>query len=333
MSLLATLSVLERIGKRFHQSFSYRVLSKEGKLPLSLPGEVEVVTRENLWRVLQKIRTSHAVVVGGGSLLQDVTSFRSLAYYFFLLQWAVLWQKPIFFYGGGLGPFQRNISRWMVSGVLRKAFLLLRDAESERLALSLGVSPERVFLGTDPVFSLPHLWRRSGNSHKIVFFLRALDPHQEDMFYDALRSLKGRISPIELVAFHGELDGECVERLAKKLGMRGFSFYRMEELQEYFAEVAFVFSMRLHPLILATMLDIPWFGFDVDPKIRSLSILLGGENLLSLGKLSAEILWNAFQRGKDMSPGLENVRELLLERSYKMEEKLGQLLTFWEKKV
>ncbi|MGQ9473380.1 MAG: hypothetical protein ACUVRN_04960, partial [Candidatus Caldatribacteriaceae bacterium] len=38
LSLLATLSALERIGEKFHQSFSYRVLSKERKFSLPLPG-------------------------------------------------------------------------------------------------------------------------------------------------------------------------------------------------------------------------------------------------------------------------------------------------------
>ncbi|MGQ9473379.1 MAG: polysaccharide pyruvyl transferase family protein, partial [Candidatus Caldatribacteriaceae bacterium] len=272
------------------------------------------------------------VVVGGGSLLQDVTSFRSLAYYFFLLRWAIFWQKPVIFYGGGLGPFQRNISRWVVSKVLHKAFLLLRDAESERLALSLGVSPEQVFGGVDPVFSLAPSWRKSRNPHKIVFFLRALNPRWEVIFYDALQSFKKKVSAIELVAFHKELDGECVERMAKKLGVQGVFFDRVEKLQEYFAEIAFVFSMRLHPLVLATMLGVPWFGFDLDPKIRSLSAPLGGGNLLSLEELSGETLWSAFQRGEDITPKLGKMRELFLERSYKMEETLGQVLTFWERR-
>ena len=50
-------------------------------------------------------------VVGGGSLLQDSTSFRSLIYYSFLLWWAQIFHRPLIFYRCGLGPFHKVLSQ------------------------------------------------------------------------------------------------------------------------------------------------------------------------------------------------------------------------------
>ncbi|MGB9553674.1 MAG: polysaccharide pyruvyl transferase family protein, partial [bacterium] len=140
-----------------------------------------MVSRKSFPGVLEAVRGSDALVVGGGSLLQDVTSFRSLAYYVSILRWALFWGKPILFYGCGLGPLRRFLSRFMVSQVLRRSFLILRDEESQDLALRLRASPSQVFLGADPVFALGDLeGRRQSGSRKVAVFLRPVDGWPEE---------------------------------------------------------------------------------------------------------------------------------------------------------
>lgn len=56
---------------------------------------------KGIWRVLSSAR---CMVSGGGSLLQDATSKRSLPYYLSLVELALLRRVPVVMYAQGLGP-------------------------------------------------------------------------------------------------------------------------------------------------------------------------------------------------------------------------------------
>ncbi len=286
-----------------------------------------MVSRKSFPGVLEAVRGSDALVVGGGSLLQDVTSFRSLAYYVSILRWALFWGKPILFYGCGLGPLRRFLSRFMVSQVLRRSFLILRDEESQDLALRLRASPSQVFLGADPVFALGDLeGRRQSGSRKVAVFLRPVDGWPEEVLFESLRAIVPQVPHMELVAFHRERDGSVVDRFARELGVPGVFFEGVEELLRYFEEVEMVLSFRLHPLILATLFGIPWVAFDVDPKIRALAALSGGENLLAPGAIGAETLGRLYEERYRFREKGAKVKELLLTRSRTMREYLLKCL-------
>lgn len=327
MSLLATLRAVGELGEEKGARFSCGVLCRSAHPFLGLPEGVEVVSRESFPRVLAQVRESCALIVGGGSLLQDVTSFRSLAYYLAILRFALLWGKPVLFYGCGLGPFKRALSRWMVSRVLRRSFLLLRDEESCHLARQLGTRPSRVVLGVDPVFLLQDLLpEKKDLPQKVAVFLRAVDKEKGEILFRSLRDLLPRVPEMELVAFHRELDGEFVDGLAMRLGVRSFSFTNPEEVFAYFQRVGMVFSMRFHPLVLATMLEIPWVAFDVDPKIRALASLFSGENLLSLERVSPEALTSLYKKRYLLAEKGKEVKALFSTRSQMMREKLFDFL-------
>lgn len=276
---------------------------------------------------MNQVRESCALIVGGGSLLQDATSFRSLAYYLAILRFALFWGKPILFYGCGLGPFTRTLSRWMVSRVLRRSFLLLRDEESCHLARQLGTRPSRVVLGVDPVFLLQDLLpEKNAHPQKVAVFLRAVGGEKKEVLFRSLRALLPRVPEMELVAFHRELDGDFVDGLATRLGVRSRSFEQTEEVFTYFQGVGMVFSMRFHPLVLATMLEIPWVAFDVDPKLRALASLFSGENLLSLEGLSPEALTALYEKRALLAERNRAVNARLSARSQMMREKLFDFL-------
>ena len=84
---------------------------------------VETVPRRSLPLVLKALRRCRALVLGGGSLLQDSTSFKSLLYYAALIGAARLQDKPVLLWGQGLGPLQRR-RRVSTSSAMAGAFRL-----------------------------------------------------------------------------------------------------------------------------------------------------------------------------------------------------------------
>ena len=105
---------------------------------------VATVDRRRLGAVLVALNHGDALVFGGGSLLQDATSFASLLYYAALVAAARLRGRSVLLWAQGLGPLRRRRSRLLVRALLRLVNgCSWRDAQSAALARELGWRPDR----------------------------------------------------------------------------------------------------------------------------------------------------------------------------------------------
>ena len=95
---------------------------------------VKAVKRFNLKDVIKTIQNCDVLVSGGGSLLQDVTSLKSLIYYAFIIALGLLFNKKVIIFAQGIGPY-----------------VTVRDENSLKLLEKLGVKSELV---CDPIYSL-----------------------------------------------------------------------------------------------------------------------------------------------------------------------------------
>ena len=75
---------------------------------------VAAVDRMSPKEVIRAIKNCDMFISGGGSLLQDVTSNRSLLYYLALLRLAKLFGKKVMIYSQGIGPVNgaKNQNPW-----------------------------------------------------------------------------------------------------------------------------------------------------------------------------------------------------------------------------
>lgn len=65
----------------------------------------------NRWKIgtiIQEIKKSDLLIMGGGSLLQDATSPRSVIYYLGIAMIAKILRKPVIFYAQGIGPITKK---------------------------------------------------------------------------------------------------------------------------------------------------------------------------------------------------------------------------------
>ncbi|WP_415841350.1 polysaccharide pyruvyl transferase family protein, partial [Paenibacillus alkaliterrae] len=117
---------------------------------------VESVRRMHPGDLWNALRRSDGLISGGGSLLQDATSAKTIPYYTGVMKLAQLLGKPTFAYSQGIGPVNR---RWMdplIRGVMkRSAYVSVRDAESAALLARIGVPSDRIEVVPDPVMGLP----------------------------------------------------------------------------------------------------------------------------------------------------------------------------------
>lgn len=245
---------------------------------------VETVQRRSLKAVLAALQGVDALVLGGGSLLQDSTSFKSLLYYAALIVAARLRGKPVLLWGQGLGPLKRRRSRWLVRGLLPLASAISwRDQGSANLAEGWGV-PGRV--APDPVWGLqPKPWRGKGGAIVVCFrpspglgaagwlpYLQALD---------CLAEVGDR--EVIWLAFHGHQDRGLLDSLgsqdllpaALRARSREVVPAHTREAMAVFAGAGLVVAMRLHGLILAALAGSPVVALSYDPKVAAAASVLG----------------------------------------------------------
>ena len=67
----------------------------------------------SLGKVIKTLKNADVLISGGGSLLQDVTSTKSLFYYLFVIGAALFFQKDVIIFAQGIGPIKNPISRFI----------------------------------------------------------------------------------------------------------------------------------------------------------------------------------------------------------------------------
>ena len=250
---------------------------------------VATVDRRSLPAVFQALGRCDALVLGGGSLLQDATSFQSLIYYGALITAARAQGKPVLLWGQGLGPLRRRRSRWLVRGLLPlTTSCSWRDPESAALAQRLGwrhqANQAGAGIGTDPVWaSEPQQWR--GRGGPIVLCWRPVAGLEGQAWRPWLAALEQLAPDRELLwlPFHGSQDRGLLDRLnaegvlsaALQARSREVLAERPREAMAVASTAGLVLAMRLHGLILAAVSGAPTAALSYDPKVAAAAQALG----------------------------------------------------------
>lgn len=153
--LQSILLALEQQGREQGIQIEPIVLSANPARTSELYG-VRAVPRMKLGAVMAALRESHGLISGGGSLLQDATSPRTIPYYLLILKLAQWLGKPTFIYSQGIGPVHRRLFYGPIRRTVAKsAYISVRDEESAQLLGRMGVAHERIEIVPDPVMCLP----------------------------------------------------------------------------------------------------------------------------------------------------------------------------------
>ncbi|MCY4360509.1 polysaccharide pyruvyl transferase CsaB [Candidatus Synechococcus spongiarum] len=230
-------------------------------------------------RLLLALMRVQVLVLGGGSLLQDSTSRRSLLYYVALILAARLLGRTVLLWGQGLGPLNARTSRFLARLSLQLVQgITWRDEPSAAMAAAWGIHAP---VGRDPVWSLP---RRNANSvdgppagavclcWRPTPLLSAAGWRQLEN--QVIEDAKRHQAPVCLVPFHVRQDAALLQGCAARLQAVGLTcrvwhprtpWHFMEGL----ASVGLVVAMRLHAVILAAMADRPLLALCYDPKVNA----------------------------------------------------------------
>lgn len=231
--------------------------------------------------VIKAMREADALVMGGGTLLQDVTSGKNVLYYVGIMRLAQWLRKPVFFLAQGGGPLQNKKWYKLIAKTLNRcAFLSARDDESRTLFTSIGVT-KRFSLTSDPALalSIPSnlsvAWPFANQKKTVVFSVR---PWEEDTLLEreckeTIRTLVEKDVNVLVIPFHTPNDIPLSSAIVEGFPPDRVSLYKgihtVPTILSVIQKADAVVGMRLHALVFAASQGTPFVGISYDPKIDS----------------------------------------------------------------
>jgi polysaccharide pyruvyl transferase CsaB len=230
---------------------------------------------------------SDLLIGGGGSLFQDRTSLRSLAYYSFLVLLAKLCRKRILMYGQGIGPLRSFIGRTLSGWILSMADLItVRDRLSIIALAELNVRKPEVFITAEPLMVFNELPQAAINDFWLNYPAEkrfrvglVIQNHgfMQKKFWDQLLECIGWDQNIEIYLIPiDEQDLKFLQELSASSNIILLALGKeWEDLQKVIGGLDLVASTRLHGLVAAAVQNVPCLGIAVDPKIEGFCLQTG----------------------------------------------------------
>jgi len=240
------------------------------------------INRNNLLDILRVLKKADAFISGGGGLLQDKTSSRSLIYYISLINLAQLLNKKTILFAQGIGPIYKKIDKTLVRVTLNKAHLItVRDEESKQVLLDCGVKKE-IFVTNDLAFLYnPRLEKSEIFPYPYnVLQVKGNEKINIEELSDIARFMHYRTQfETIIVPFHEKLDMD----IAKELNARTkFPIYLPKTIDDAFNVINnsnYVVGMRYHSVLFSLLLNKPVIPIYYDMKVRNLSNYFGLQGL------------------------------------------------------
>lgn len=265
--------------------------------------QVTAIHRNDLREIWRRLGRARLFISGGGSLLQDVTSRRSIPYYLGLVELAHMRKVPVVMYGQGLGPVQSRILRhWVGRSFKRSLACSVRDPGSLQFLAELGVPEETIELCADPVFQQVPVIDQQIRSRRVLLNLRPYSDwgSQEKLWADQVKLWQSKGYDIEFIPL-GPGD-EVLGRTLLKFcpGLKMHAQLKLESAGQVFSGAGLCISMRLHGLIISALQDCLPIGLNYDPKVRAICQQLQIP-CLELGQLAelGSILDKVWQDGSE----------------------------------
>lgn len=253
----------------------------------------------NRWDVLKPLRSTSSGdiwLAGGGTLIQNATSNRSLGFYLGLIRAAQLRGANTVLLGQGYGPINGVIARFAVRRSLsRCVWIQARDHEAFKAFESLFPSAFCAH-GIDPLWEL-NITRVEETGQGILWIPKYSDLALVPMLSKVLREKAG---DIRMITFQS---GE--EKLANLApGIRYLGVCRdIEDFSRSIEGVGVVISSRLHGLVLSSLAGLPVISLGGDPKLWACCQLIGQPCLVPEKEISLNQIEEAFAsitKGKEL---------------------------------
>lgn len=226
--------------------------------------------------VLWTLSKTDILISGGGSLLQDSTSTKSLVYYLSVLFLAQIFKKKTIIFAQGIGPIKNKFLQKITQNILQKCdFITVRDEKSLFLLRGWGLAPVLV---ADPVWGVEVSAQNNGSSIGVQLRQWA---NLSDEFLIKLAAKIVEHFPtkkILLFSFQNSIDLPVCEKFKTFLiecnPLADVRIVQNDSLSQLVNEIQsceILFAMRFHAILLALKSKVTTVALNYDIKVQTLA--------------------------------------------------------------
>ena len=321
----ALLKSIVRDLRAINPDITITALSGNAKLTKKQYG-IKTINRFNLFSIINEFRSAKLLISGGGTLIQDATSTKSLLYYLSIMKLAKKMGLKVMVYANGMGPIKnKNVKK--VEKVLNGADLItLRESVSLEEIKRCNITKPCVKVTADPAFNL----RPSGieSVHEIlseygidkdakivavsVRNCKRMPKNFEEEMAMALDEIAAMGYLPVFIPMQIKADLDVSLRIAGKMKAQSRVIdceLQVSDMLAIIGKCSIACGMRLHMLIFASVMNVPMAGVAYDPKIKGFMEYMNQRAYVELqsfsGRKFADIAKNCVENSQTMKKQLE----------------------------
>ena len=221
------------------------------------------------------IKEADVLISGGGSLLQDVTSLKSLIYYLGVIYTALILGKKVVIYSQGIGPINSKLGRFLTRAALKRCKeISVRDKKSQELLKSWKIDSELV---QDPIFKLDLPVKNKKGTVGVQ--LRNFPTLTGDFMKALADEIVKRFSDkkVEVISLQDSLDLSVCEDFARMLKKKGLdnvevlSGLSINDVFDRISDLEYLIGMRFHANIVGIKSGVKTLAINYDIKVKKLA--------------------------------------------------------------
>lgn len=320
----AVLFCLIKQIKKLNKEVNITVLSlnpKKTKKQFS----VDTIYSFDIIKYNRKLNDCDVFISGGGTLLQNTTSNRSLLYYLYTIISAKRNNCKVVLFGCGIGPIKGKIMKKITSKVLNKYAdsILVRDYFSYNELKGLKVKYDNVYVGIDPSLllteyiyidnkALDKLKISNKKKYAIIAIKKTYKVINDEIIQVSNYLYKKGIETILLPMNYKE-DLRLLKQISSQISNNHILIdedISFEEKYNLIKNSELVIGMRLHAILFAYLNEVKVIGLSYDPKIDGFCNDYKITRLIKLNDFSYKKFVSEYKKVKSIKVDYEKINKL-----------------------
>ena len=306
--------------------------------------DVESISRQNPFRIFRAMKNARAFIYGGGNLLQDNTSTRSLLFYLGTVWLAKKMKLKIMFYANGIGPLKKKINRLLTRKIMNKVDVItLREKLSYSELKHMDISKPKILLTADSALTVTckdnaaarDIMETLGieSPAKYIGYSLRKYPGHEKVEHEKYENVIARLAdhmeekfglvPVFIPMQYPD-DVPIHANVVAKMKCKNFLIRKklnVYDTYEIISKMEIMIAMSLHALVFSAGAGVPMVGLVYDPKIEGFLEYI-------IQSSAGDVRFLDFEKLKMLAEDVWDRRELIRKELHKvipeLKEKAGE---------
>lgn len=249
------------------------------KFPAGIRSLINYVFTGKFFKTLNAVRKCDYFIMGGGGLF-DTSKKRSILIWEMQARFAYLLKKPVIMYGQSIGEIKDDYFGKIIRKLFRKAhFVAMRD-EFSKNELKKYLKGKKIYTMPDLVFNIPQTAKIKGQEitkqNQVLFTLRDLgNSILDSRILELIQYFQDKeFADAILVPFQKGADEQYNKKLTNTAKSLPFQEDR-EGMEKLYLESRMLVGMRLHSVLFAIRMGLPFVAISYSPKVKNILDSLG----------------------------------------------------------